>query len=88
MTAGLDPTGRILLDRFSLENQTSSLHGRGWADLWGQTSGGEGGKSIHFDLDLDNFDPVNFMASSPLGGELNGKIFFRTFPAAFPLRVR
>jgi len=74
LNAGLDRMGRILLDTFSLENQTSSLHGRGWANLFGQAVGGDSGKFIHLDLDLENLDPVHFMASSPLGGDFNGKI--------------
>ncbi len=74
LNAGLDQTGRISLDRFSLENKTSSVRARGWADLMGKAKEGESEKLIHFDLDLEKLDPVNFMASSPLGGDFNGKI--------------
>ncbi len=73
LNADLKPTGRIFLDTFSLENQASSFHGRGWADLFGQTPG-DSENLIYLDLDLENVDPADFMAVSPLGGYFNGKI--------------
>ncbi len=77
LTADLDPDGRVILDRLSLENQGSRVQAQGWVELLGQAVASDPKMPVELVLTLDTLEVGDFLSDLALAGQFNGQFMVK-----------